>query len=258
MTNIQGIFLTGSFKQDAIKASESAAQEYDRLHDEALFTPPIVQSPLPTTLSVTLLNTRSKKKHAADIASDWRLMNNDILFLTETQLSPGSDVNEIQTILDQFSISFNMSDYRFSSLAICYQKSVLLQCHQEDEGISVIKPCKPTYSNDCVSIAILYRRQLSTIPAFFSNLELLNNSSEINIVLGDFNLDALDPGLFEQISNTLSKFYLVNSNSTHLNGFLIDQVYVRKAFLDISHVNVSDFNMAFSDHDTVQVVFRPN
>ena len=42
-------------------------------------------------------------------------MNNDILFLTETQLSPGSDVNEIQTILDQFSISFNMSDYRFSS-----------------------------------------------------------------------------------------------------------------------------------------------
>ena len=51
--------MTGSFKQDAIKASESAAQEYDRLHDEALFTPPIVQSPLPTTLSVTLLNSRS-------------------------------------------------------------------------------------------------------------------------------------------------------------------------------------------------------
>ena len=131
-------------------------------------------------------------------------------------------------------------------------------CHQKGEGTSVIKLCKPTYSNDCVSIAILYRRQLSTIPAFSSYLELLNDSSEINIVLGDFNLDALDPGLFEQISYTLSKFCLVNSNSTQLNGYFIDQVYLRKAFLDISHVNVSDFSVSFSDHDAVQVVFQPN
>ena len=132
-----------------------------------------MQSSLPTTLSVTLLNTRSLKKHAADITSDWKFMNNDILFLTETQLSPGSDVNEIQTILDQFSISFNMSDYQFSSLAICYLKSVLLQCHQKGEGILVTKLCKLTYSNDCVSIAILYRRQLSTIPAFLVECILL-------------------------------------------------------------------------------------
>ena len=130
-------------------------------------------------------------------------MNNYILFLTETQ-SPSNDVNEIQTILDEFSISFNMNDYRLSSLAICYQKSVPLQYPLKGEDISVIKLCKPTYSNDCVSIAILYRRQLSTIPAF-----------ETNIVLGGFNLNALDPGLFEQMSNTLSKFCLVNSNSTH-------------------------------------------
>ena len=122
----------------------------------------------------------------------------------------------------------------------------------------MIKLCKPTYSNDCVSIAILYRRQLSTIPAFFPNLVLLNNSSEINVVIGDFNLDALGPGLFEKISNTLSKFCLVNSNSTPLNGSFIDQIYVRKAFLDTSHVNVSDFNMSFSDHDDVQVVFWPS
>ena len=221
VTNIEGLFLTGSFKPYAVKANESATQEYGRLHNEASFIPPMVRSPLPTTLSVALHNTRSFKKHAADVVSDWRLMNNNILFLTEAQSSPSSDVNEIQIIFDKFSISFNMSDYRFSSLAIHYQKSVLLQCHQKGEGISVIKLCKPTYSNDCVSIAILYRRQLSTIPAFFLNLELLHSSSEINMVLGDFNLDALDPGLFEQISNTLSKFCLVNSNNTHMAPSLI-------------------------------------
>ena len=77
--NIQGLFLTGSFKQDAIKASESVSQEYDRLRKEALFIPPVVQSPLPTTLSVALLNSRVLEKHAPDVASDWRSMNNDII-----------------------------------------------------------------------------------------------------------------------------------------------------------------------------------
>ena len=76
VTNSQGLFLTGSFKQDAIKANEIATQDYDRLHNQALFIPPFVRSSLPTTYSVALLNTRSLKKHAAYIASDWRLMNN--------------------------------------------------------------------------------------------------------------------------------------------------------------------------------------
>ena len=65
----------------------------------------------------------------------------------------------------------------------------------------------------------------------------------MNAVFGDFNLDDLDPELFEQINNTLSNFCLVNFKNTHLNGSLIDEVYVRKAFLDISLVNVSDFNI---------------
>ena len=99
-TNIQGLFLTGSLKQDDIKANNTASQEYGRLRNEALFISPAAQHPLPTTLSVTLLN-RSLKKHAADTASGLRLMTKDISFLTEPQLSPSSDVNEIQTFLDQ-------------------------------------------------------------------------------------------------------------------------------------------------------------
>ena len=54
VTNIQGLFLTRLFKQDV-------TQEYDRLHNEALFIPPLVRSPLPTNLSVALLFTRSLK-----------------------------------------------------------------------------------------------------------------------------------------------------------------------------------------------------
>ena len=37
LTNIQSLFLSASFKQDAIRPSESVAEEYDRLHNEAFF-----------------------------------------------------------------------------------------------------------------------------------------------------------------------------------------------------------------------------
>ena len=42
VTNIQGLFFSGSFKQDTIKTRESATQEYDDLRNEAFFIPPIV------------------------------------------------------------------------------------------------------------------------------------------------------------------------------------------------------------------------
>lgn len=62
--------------------------------------------------------------------------------------------------------------------------------------ISVISPIT-------VSIAIL------------SSSDLLNKSSEINDVLGDFSLDVLDHELFEQMSNALSNICLVNSTSAY-------------------------------------------
>ena len=49
--------------------------------------------------------------------------------------------------------------------------------------------------------------------------------------------------------NTLSNLWLVNSKSTHLNDSLIDQVHERKwkTVLDISHINISEFSVYFSD-----------
>lgn len=69
-------------------------------------------------------------------------------------------------------------------------------------GISVIKL---TFSNYCINKAIPYRRQLSTISALYSNLELFSNSSETKRnMLGDFNL---------QILNYLNKSVIQFGNS---------------------------------------------
>ena len=58
-------------------------------------------------------------------------MNNDVLLLTETQLSLDSDLNEIIYLLDRFMFSF-------SSLTICHQNSAYRQRYQKGDGISTI------------------------------------------------------------------------------------------------------------------------
>ena len=77
--------MTGYFQRDAIKANVEATDEYERLNNEALFVPPTISTVSPRTLTLTLLNTRSLRKHAIDITSDSRLTESDALFLTETQ-----------------------------------------------------------------------------------------------------------------------------------------------------------------------------
>ena len=54
---------------------------------EALLSPVSLPMSLPETLSFILLNVRSLKKNAIDIAYDKKLIESDTLFLTETQVN---------------------------------------------------------------------------------------------------------------------------------------------------------------------------
>ena len=77
----------GALKKDAIKANIEALNEYDWLRKEALLSPVSLPMSLPETLSFILLNVRSLKKNAIDIAYDKKLIESDTLFLTETQVN---------------------------------------------------------------------------------------------------------------------------------------------------------------------------
>ena len=103
-------------------------------------------------LFFTLINTRSLKKYAIDIASDSRLMKNDILFLTETQSCPASE--SVESVLYELSVDFNMNNYCFSSLAICYQGSIKICDHQKFDGISIVKVHNSTFSNKIIDMGI--------------------------------------------------------------------------------------------------------
>ena len=58
---------------------------------------------------------------------------------------------------------------------------------------------------------------------------LYNKTFDLN--LGDFNINALDDETFQPLKNILNSYEMVVREPTHLDGGLLDNVYIRKMFL---------------------------
>ena len=56
-------------------------------------------------------------KHCKDISKDCRLIINDFLAFTETQLKPSELQSDIETTLEAFNMPFNNNENKFLSLA---------------------------------------------------------------------------------------------------------------------------------------------
>ena len=69
-------------------------------------------------------------------------MENEILFLTETQVSQADDLSAMQSILEGYTLDHNISSFRYSSLAICYKSTILVSSH---DGISFFQSFKQTF-----------------------------------------------------------------------------------------------------------------
>ena len=97
------------------------------------------------------------KRHAIDIAYDQKLIEYDILFLTETQVSQTDNLSAVQSILEEYTLDHNISSFRYSSLALCYKSTNLVSCHQKDYGISFSYFFRHIYSGKIISVVLMYR-----------------------------------------------------------------------------------------------------
>ena len=58
-------------------------------------------------MTVSLLNTRSLRRHLQDIVKDKNLMENDLLYLIEIQVCNENDVSDIKQQLDTYEVHLN-------------------------------------------------------------------------------------------------------------------------------------------------------
>ena len=120
-------------------------------------------------------------------------------------------------------------------------------------GISIFSVNKSSFSEDNIRIALLYKKQSIPVSIFSNTIDRLMASEQIDIVLGDFNIDAPDLQQSIFVNNLLTVYDMVVDEPTHLGGGLIDQVYVHKSLLSHFKLTSSFCNIFFSDHDAVKI-----
>ena len=86
VTSLNALFLIDDYLRSAIRADRKAAGEYEILRQE-YSVEPIEDYDLvsDSTLTITLLNTRSLRKHTIDIVHDNILMDTDVICLTKAE-----------------------------------------------------------------------------------------------------------------------------------------------------------------------------
>ena len=94
VTKIDNLFLVGKYSPNVLKVNQNAVIKYSRLR-ENLFDRIHIDHFDRNSLTVSLLNTRFLVRNTMDINRTKEHMENDILCLTESQITNDTDVAEI-------------------------------------------------------------------------------------------------------------------------------------------------------------------
>ena len=205
-----------------------------------------------TTLTVTLLNISSLHRHAIDISHDQVLLNTDVLCLTETQLLPNYPTNNISEELSNFSYLHNNSNDKYQSISFCYKAHIEIVNNHFSTAISIVEFRKTSFSPDPIVIVLIYRKNNSCLATFYHILSEILQLDTIQVVLGDFNINAQDSIQGERLSQLFQNYKQIVEDSTHIGGATMDHIYVKKDLQE--NVNLEYFvrYVCFSDHDAIQ------
>ena len=99
---------------------------------------------------------------------------------------------------------------------------------------------------------LVYRSHNPSLTAFYNSLENLLSYPCIDIVLGDFNINAVNRANMN-VQHTLSNYMLLVNESTHVSGSMVDHVYFYGESLQkFSSSKVQVLSIYFLDHDAVK------
>ena len=245
-----------------IKADPRVIEEYERLRNTSLLEEKAnfqVQEGDPI-IPIVLLNIRSLRKHSIDIKFDTNIFNCDMLFLTETQLTPRDSDSDIKHHLHPLILNRqDNSDNRYSSLAFCNKATVYIN---EKEYFPVINALMltavfSTRENCEIRFLFLYRKQTSNVHNFVNYISDITNWYTIDVILGDFNINYFDEKESHNLRNILEStlgYQQVVSKPTFLSGSLLDHVYIRSGkFKSVDNIVIGVY---YSDHDAVKILFH--
>ena len=102
------------------------------------------------TITVLVHDVRSFSKHIDDIVSDNRIINNDTIRFTETQINPSDSTSNIMKILKFFNINFKSNISKFLNLAYGCRNNVAILNKFDANGVSTFNSDKTCFCRQVI------------------------------------------------------------------------------------------------------------
>ena len=261
---LNSLFLLGKLDSKCIRADPNVTEEYNRLRSLGEFPrnfPYTILNVSQTDIVLTLINIRSLKKHCIDIKYDCKIAKSDILALTETRVKPSkyNTVESIESTLSEFQFYRQDNTNEFMSLAVgvnivqgtfVKQKAVYFP---SINGVLVV-----VGRNDNIfQISLLYRPNHWQKLQFCISLEQTIMSNNVDIILGDFNINYFSPSDSMNLRQLIerAKYIQMVQRPTYISsGSLLDHIYVKQELLHkMKSIQFFIKSIYYSDHDAVQL-----
>ena len=103
---LKGLYTLGQIEHKHVRTNCRVHEEYERMRNAGAVSIPRneIGNQNKAILILTLLNIRSLNKHSIDIKFDSKITDSDFILLTETQLVPESNDQEIRNNLVQYTL----------------------------------------------------------------------------------------------------------------------------------------------------------
>ena len=175
-------------------------------------------------------------------------MKSDIIVLTETWLEHTQNEDD-QYKLTEYEANLN-SIGRGKGIASYYKLKMQNVTNINCEGFSITK-----LEAENFDIIGVYRSQGGTLTSLMSHLETLIVDGKTTVIGGDFNVCALASPK-NHLSETLRQkgFIQLVQKTTHIEGGLIDHVYLVQGENMRFSCILEDFPKYYSDHDGIGII----
>ena len=181
------------------------------------------------------------------------MFNSDLIALTETQLLP-NDLHHVQITESLQPFQIFRQDHntdKYLSMAICIKNTFAVKDHEYVSSLNALKFVLTDNIQQSCSFLLLYRKNNSNISMYLEVLEYILNSSKIDIVFGDFNINYLNQTQCQpliSLMESLGYTQIVTEPTFVSSGSLLDHVYVKTTVQVVQNYVASVY---YSDHDAV-------
>ena len=247
---LEQLYILEKLINEKMFAHVRALNEYERLMEVSMNKNPCEWEKEDDGTKLLFLNCRSLKNKFKNVKNDQILMKADLIVLTETWLE-NKDFEDNEYELQDYKSNL-MNVGRGRGIASYYNRKFQHVRNIDCEGLSLTK-----FESDELNVIGVYRSQAGNVTRLITELELLMDEEKTTVIGGDMNICVLahPRNYLTQSLREMGLKQLVK-RSTHIEGGLIDHVYLKEVnHSKVCHI-VEEFPKYYSDHDGIGLVLR--